>query len=215
VQNCKVSGGPPSASVTTQSRVGISKETHHGRSEKNHRAEARQDKLLRNLRMRILFLRVPGKRLSLRANQLPMWLPQANRRSVGQLCPARHNPAGGDTDSTGRAMCAGDVSGLLVGLARLGHSPFERAGFPDSSRLRPLYQSFPNQTGGKGAHAPIRPGIRSLCDSSATMEMMWYMRDRTLTRIALAIGRFDCHFSMKPRDLIPHALHPRFRPSHR
>ncbi len=51
--------------MTTQSRVGISKETHHGRSEKVHRAEDREDKLLRNLRLLILFLRVPGKRLSL------------------------------------------------------------------------------------------------------------------------------------------------------
>lgn len=81
--------------------------------------------------------------------------------------------------------------GFLVDLARLGHIPFERAGFPGSSRLRPLYESFPNRTGGKGAHPPIRPGIRDIYDSSATMEMMWYMRDRILTRIALAVGRFD------------------------
>ncbi|SLM41856.1 hypothetical protein NSND_50242 [Nitrospira sp. ND1] len=71
--------------------------------------------------------------------------------------------------------------GFLVDLARLGHIPFERAGFPGSSRLRPLYESFPNRTGGKGAHPPIRPGIRDIYDSSATMEMMWYMRDRILT----------------------------------
>jgi hypothetical protein len=51
--------------VTAQSRVGISKETHHGRSEKNHRPEDHEDKLLRNLRLLILCLRVPGKRLSL------------------------------------------------------------------------------------------------------------------------------------------------------
>ena len=37
--------------------------------------------------MRILFLRMPGKCLSLRANQLPMWLPRANSGSVGRLCP--------------------------------------------------------------------------------------------------------------------------------
>ena len=48
--------------------------------------------------MRILFLRMPGKCLSLRANQLPMWLPQANSGSVGRLCPARRTVAGGDTD---------------------------------------------------------------------------------------------------------------------
>ena len=112
-------------------------------------------------------------------------------------------------------MCAGDVSGLLVDLARLGHSLLERAGVSGSSRLRPLYASFPNRTGGKGAHPPIRPGIRDLYDSSATMEMMWYMRDRLLIGIVLAISRFDRRFSMKPRDLIPHALHPRLRPSHR
>ena len=81
--------------MTAQSRVGVSKETHHGRSENVHHAEDHEDKLLRNLRLLVLFLRVPGKRLSLRANQLPMWLPQANRRSLGWLCPARRTVVGG------------------------------------------------------------------------------------------------------------------------
>ena len=48
--------------------------------------------------MRILFLWMPGQRLSLRANQLPMWLPQANGRSVGRLCLARRIVAGRDAD---------------------------------------------------------------------------------------------------------------------
>ncbi|MBP9159034.1 MAG: isoprenylcysteine carboxylmethyltransferase family protein [Sphingobium sp.] len=48
--------------------------------------------------MRILFLRMPDKCLSLRANQLPMWLPQAILRPVEKLCPARRTVAGGDTD---------------------------------------------------------------------------------------------------------------------
>ena len=73
--------------MTAQSRVDITKETHHGRREKVHLAEDREDQLLRNLRMLILFLRLPAKRLSLRANQLPMWLPQANLRSVGCYAP--------------------------------------------------------------------------------------------------------------------------------
>ncbi len=42
---------------------------------------------MRRLRLLFLFLRVPGKRLSLRAYQLPMWLPQANRRSIGRCAP--------------------------------------------------------------------------------------------------------------------------------
>ena len=104
--------------MTTQSRVGISKETHHGRSEKNHRAEDCQDKLLRNLRLLILCLRMPGKRLSLRANQLPMWLPQANSGSVGRLCPARRTVAGGDTDEAGLLVRAG-----RAGIYRLTRNP--------------------------------------------------------------------------------------------
>jgi len=44
--------------------------------------------------MRILFLRVPGQRLSLRANQLPMWLPQANRGSVSWVCPGPPDSGG-------------------------------------------------------------------------------------------------------------------------
>ena len=44
--------------MTTQSRVGISKETHHGRSEKVHRAEDYEDQLLRSLRLLFLFLRM-------------------------------------------------------------------------------------------------------------------------------------------------------------
>lgn len=61
------------------------KETHHGRSEKIHLAKDCEDMLLRNLRVLILFLRVPGKCLSLRADKLSMWLPQTNFRSVGRL----------------------------------------------------------------------------------------------------------------------------------
>lgn len=86
--------------MTAQSRVDLTKETHHGRSEKIHHAERREGKLLRNLRLLVLCLRVPGKRLSLRAKQLPMWVPQTKLRSVGWLCPARRILVGGVKNTT-------------------------------------------------------------------------------------------------------------------
>lgn len=95
--------------MTTQLRVDISKETHHDRRKQIHHAEDREGNLLRNLRLCILFLRVPGKCLSLRTKQLPMWLPHANRRTVGRLCPARRTVAGGAQIATGRVMRVGIV----------------------------------------------------------------------------------------------------------
>ena len=74
------------------------KEIHHGQSENVHHAAGCEGKLLRNLRLCILFLRVPGKRLSLRANQLPMWVPHTKLRSVGWLCPACRTVVGGVSD---------------------------------------------------------------------------------------------------------------------
>lgn len=73
----------------------MTKEIHHGRSNKIHLTAHREDQLLRNLRLLFLFLRVPGQCLSMRANQLPMRLPQAHLQSVGRLCPAHRNPVGG------------------------------------------------------------------------------------------------------------------------
>ena len=68
--------------------------------------------------MRILFLRMPGKCLSLRANQLPMWLPRANSGSVGRLCPVRRTVAGGDTGEAGLLVRAG-----RAGIYRLTRNP--------------------------------------------------------------------------------------------
>ncbi|MCS6328844.1 MAG: hypothetical protein H8K06_17405 [Nitrospira sp.] len=95
--------------MTTQSRVVISKETDHGRYEKIHLAEDRKGRLLRNLRLRVLFLRVPGQCLSLRADQLPMWLPQANRGTVSRFCPGPPDSGGPGLGSSQAQPRAGIV----------------------------------------------------------------------------------------------------------
>ena len=56
--------------------------------------------------------------------------------------------------------------GILLYAARLGHIPLERAGFPDSSWIRPVYESFPNRTRGKGAHPYIWTRVCDLCNQA-------------------------------------------------
>ena len=77
------------------------------------------------------------------------------KTTVNPIRPGRERHLSTDTQS--------NVSGHLAVADRLGHIPFERAGFPDSSWIRPVYESFPNRTGGKGACPFVRT---SICDLS-------------------------------------------------
>jgi hypothetical protein len=133
-----------------------------------------------------LFLRLSGKRLSLRANQLPMWLPHTNSGSIGRCAP----PAG--LWRAGSQMKPDPSSALVVtGIYRLTRFLWILLGWG------PLYESFPNRTGGKGAHLPIRPDIpgpmRLKCEDGYDVVYEGHI----LTGITLAIGCFGRHFAMK------------------
>ena len=78
---------------------------HHGRHENIHLAEDRQDRVLWNVRLFVLFVRMPGQRLPLRAEQLSMWLPDANRRTLSRLFPAHRIPVSGTEADYRLAAC--------------------------------------------------------------------------------------------------------------
>lgn len=97
------------------------KETYNGRFKECQFTEDREDKLLRNLRLRDLFLRMPEKRMPLQGEQLSMWLPSARRRPVISICLAHRIPVG---EVESKPSHSRDTSRRLMGSrgSRIMHS---------------------------------------------------------------------------------------------
>jgi hypothetical protein len=87
------------------------KETCNGRFKEYHLTEQREGKLLRNLRLRNLFLRVPEKCMSLPGEQLPMWLPQSALRRPVSWIDFAHRIAVGEVKGGVESYC-GSSRGL-------------------------------------------------------------------------------------------------------